>query len=190
MNIRIFFEENTEKKLGELGYIKNIIEVSNDEVKRESLKFEAISIIRFIDTDNKTQELLIQPSSAKNPKIKTNILSIAHSLSPKKFVDKLVEIDNSMKIHNELFDLINEISKIDNPLQIMFLVKNIVKNARNESFKKHRDKIQKIIDTQVVDNMIQLLTLFRKLELITENDIEASEYMRYIIYQSLIERKK
>lgn len=65
-----------------------------------------------------------------------------------------------------------------------------VKNARSESFKKHRDVIQKIIDTHVVDNMIQLLTLFKKLELVTENDIEASEYVRYIIYQSLIERKK
>ena len=188
--MRIFFEEKGEKELGGLGFVKNLIEVSNDEVKREALKFEAVSIIEFVDSDNSLQELIIQPSASPRPKIKTKIFAIAHSVSPKKFVEKLVEIDNSVKIHNELFELISEISKIQNPLQIMFIVKEIVKSAKNESFKKHRDGIQKIIDTHVVDNMIQLLTLFKKLELVTENDIEASEYVRYIIYQSLIERKK
>ena len=182
--------EKGEKKLEELGFVKNLIEISNDEVKREALKFEAVSIIEFIDSENNLQELIIQPSSSPRPKIKTKILAVAHSMSPKTFVEKLVEIDNSVKIHNELFELISAISKIQNPRQIMFLVKDIVKNARSESFKKHRDVIQKIIDTHVVDNMIQLLTLFKKLELVTENDIEASEYVRYIIYQSLIERKK
>jgi hypothetical protein len=105
---------------------------------------------------------MIQPSSkSQRPKIKTNILAIAHSLSPNKFVEKLAEIDNSVKIHAELFELITGISKIKNPLQIMFLVKEMVKKARDESFKKHRDKIQKIIDIHLVDNMIQLLTLFK-----------------------------
>ena len=189
-HMRIFFEEKGEKKLEELGFVKNLIEISNDEVKREALKFEAVSIIEFIDSENNLQELIIQPSSSPRPKIKTKILAVAHSMSPKTFVEKLVEIDNSVKIHNELFELISAISKIQNPRQIMFLVKDIVKNARSESFKKHRDVIRKIIDTHVVYNMIQLLTLFKKLELVTENDIEASEYVRYIIYQSLIERKK
>jgi hypothetical protein len=65
----------------------------------------------------------------------------------------------------------------------------MVKNARNENFKKHKVKIENIIDTNVVNNMVQLLTLFKKMELITENDIEASEYLRYIIYESLVERR-
>ncbi|MBS5797603.1 MAG: hypothetical protein KH100_09825 [Dysgonomonas mossii] len=187
--IRIFFEEEGKKELKGLGYVKNIIEVSNDEVKREALKFDAISNIEFIDSENNTQELMIQSSFSNRPKVKTNILAIAHSLSPKKFVEKLEEIDNSVKIHEELFNLINEISQISNPLQIMFLIKQMVKNARDESFKKHKNKVQKIIDTHVVDNMIQLLSLFKKIELVTENDIEASEYVRYIIYETLIERK-
>ncbi|MDR0231753.1 MAG: hypothetical protein LBI82_06495 [Dysgonamonadaceae bacterium] len=187
--IRIFFEEDAKKELKGLGFVKNIIEVSNDEVKREALKFDAISNIEFIDSENNPQEIVIQPSFSNRPKIKTNILAITHSMSPNKFVQKLEEIENSVKIHDELFTLINEISKIKNPRQIMFLVKNKVKNARGESFKKHRDKIQKIIDTHIVDNMIQLLTLFKKMELVTENDIEASEYIRYIMYESLIERR-
>lgn len=188
--LRIFFEEQGKKKLGDLGFVKNLIEVSNDEVKREALKFEAVSVIEFIDSTKNHQELIIQPSSSPHSKIKTKILSIAHSVSPEKFVEKLVEIDNSAKIHTELFELISGISKIQNPIQILHIVKEIIKNAKNESFKKHREGIQSIIDTHVVDNMIQLLTLFKKIELVTENDIEASEYVRFIIYQSLIERAK
>ena len=188
--MRMFFEEADKMTLDGLGFVKNVIEVSNDEVKREALKFEAVSNIEFVDSENNIQELIIQPSSSKNPKVKTNILAATHSLSPKRFVEKLGEIDNSVKIHDQLFELISEISKIQNPAQIIFLVKEIVKNARKESFSKYRNGIQKIIDTHVVDNMIQLLTLFKKMELVTENDIEASEYVRYIIYQSLIEKKK
>lgn len=187
--MKIFFEEDNKKKLGDLGYVKNIIQVSNDEVKREALKFEAISNIEFIDSETNQQEIIIQSSFSKRPKIKTNILAIAHSLSPDKLVEKLEEIGNSVEIHEELFKLISDISKIKDPLQIIHLVKELVKNARDENFKAHRIKIQNIIETHVIDNMIQLLTLFSKMELITENDIEASEYVRYIIYQSLIEKK-
>eukprot|EP00825_Cyclidium_porcatum_P048230 TRINITY_DN8032_c0_g1_i1.p2 TRINITY_DN8032_c0_g1~~TRINITY_DN8032_c0_g1_i1.p2 ORF type:complete len:305 (-),score=51.69 TRINITY_DN8032_c0_g1_i1:51-965(-) len=185
-HIRIFFEEENKKELEGLGFVKNIIEVSNDEIKRKALKFDAIGNIEFVDSENNIQEIIIQPSFSIRPKVKTNILAIPHSLSPKNFVDKLENIENSVNIHNELFELINRISKIKNPLEIMFLVKSMVQNARDESFKKHRDKIEKIINTQTVDNMIQLLTLFKKMDLVTETDIEANQYIRYIIYLSLI----
>lgn len=188
-HLRIFFEQENKKELKGLGFVKNIIEVSNDEVKREALKFDAIGLIEFTDMENRKQEIIIQPSFSNRPKIKTNILAIAHSLSPDNFVKKLEDIDGAVKIHDALFELISGVSQISKPSHIMFLVKNMVKNSRNENFKKHKNKIEEIIDTHVVDNMIQLLTLFKKMELITENDIEASEYIRYIIYESLVERR-
>lgn len=187
--MKIFFEEDTKKKLGELGYVRNVIQVSNDEVKREALKFEALCNIEFIDSSNVLQDIIIQPTFTNRPMIKSNILAIGHNLSPNKFVERLSEIDNSVKIHGELFDLINKISEIRSPSQIVHLIKVLVKNAKDENFKVHKVKIQNIIDTHVVNNMINLLSLFKKMELITENDIEASEYVRYITYQSLIERK-
>lgn len=188
--IRIYFEENCEKELEGIGTVKNLIEVSNDEVKREALKFDAVSNIKFIDSNNKLQEIIIQPSSSIHPKFRTNILSIAHSLSPNKFIEKLNDIENSTIIHDKLFKLIETVSEIKDHNQILFLVKEIVKNARHESFKQYRNKVQKIIEQSFVRNLIDLLTLFKKIELVTENDIEASEYVRYLIYQSLIERKK
>lgn len=187
--IKIFFEEDGKRKLGELGYVKNVIQVSNDEVKRESLKFEAISSIEFIDSNKEQQEIIIQPSFSNHPKVETTILAIAHNLGSDKFAKKLEEIESSVDKHDDLYNLINKISEIKDPLQILFLVKQMIKNARNEGVKQHRAQLQRILDTHVVKNMIQLLTVFKKMDLVTENDIEASEYIRYIIYQSLIEKK-
>lgn len=186
--IRIFVEENNKRELKQVGYIKNIIEVSNDEVKREALRFDAISNIEFVDSEKKLQEIIIQPLGTR-PKIKSNILAIAHSTTPQTFVEKLVEIENSVKIHDELFNLISEIAKITNPLQIIHLVRRKVDGARNEGFKKYKHNVQKMLDNHTVTNMIQLLSLFKKMDLLTEKDIEASEYIRFIIYESLIERK-
>lgn len=187
--IRIFIEEENKRKLGQLGYVKNIIEISNDEVKRESLKFEAISNIEFTDAEDKLQEIIIQPSSSSRPKIKTSILAIPHFTIPQTFVDKLKEIDNSIKIHEELFNLIEKIVNIKKPSEIMFLVKQRIESAKSDSLKGYKNNIKKILESHNVDNMIQLLSLFKKLELITETDIEASEYIRSVIYDTLIERK-
>lgn len=172
--IRIFFAQNDKRKLSnDLGYVKNMIEVSNDEIKREALRFDAISNIEFIDANSEVQDLIIQPST-KNSKIKTSILSIKHSAIPKTFVQQLQEIGNSQKIHDSLFSEISEISKITNPAQIIFFLKRKVELAKNEYIKKHKKNITDILNKQTVTNMIQLLTLFKKIELITENDIEAS----------------
>lgn len=187
--IRIFFAQNDKRKLSnDLGYVKNMIEVSNDEIKREALRFDAISNIEFIDANSEIQDLIIQPST-KNSKIKTSILSIKHSVIPKTFVQQLQEIGNSQKIHDSLFSEISEISKITNPAQIIFFLKRKVELAKNEYIKKHKKNITDILNKQTVTNMIQLLTLFKKIELITENDIEASEYIRFVIYESLTNKR-
>ena len=50
---------------------------------------------------------------------------------------------------------------------------------------------KQILDTlnESTSNIIQLLTLFKKIELIANEDIDAIEYIRYIVYQALIDRK-
>lgn len=187
--MKIFFEEDGKRKLGELGYVKNITQISNDEVKRESLKFEAISLIEFIDVNDEVQEIFIQPSFSNRPKVETTILAIAHNLGSDKFIKKLEEIENSEGKHNDLFSLISNVSEIKDPLQILHLVKLMVNNARSEGIKQYKGQLKRILETNVVNNMIQLLSVFKKMDLLTESDIEASEYVRYIIYQSLIEKK-
>jgi len=39
-----------------------------------------------------------------------------------------------------------------------------------------------------VDNIIELLEVFSKINLVAVGDIEVKEYLRYIMYEALIER--
>lgn len=79
-------------------------------------------------------------------------------------------------------------TQIKSPEQIKFLLKRKVESAKGDSIKRYK---KQILDTlnESTSNIIQLLTLFKKIELIANEDIDAIEYIRYIVYQALIDRK-
>lgn len=181
--IRMFFQSNSIKNLENIGNVKNIIEISNDEIKRESLRFSGVCTISFKDTDGKYGDLFIQPQD-----IKSKILSIRHNQLPKTAVEELSNINQSSKIHENLFNDISRIVTIKEPEQIKHLVRKKVEKAKGEEVKRLKDEY--LIELKKgANNIIQLLTIFKKLELLSSEDIDAAEYIRYVIYTALIERK-
>lgn len=180
---RIFLESSEVKKLESIGYVKNIVEISNDEIKREALKFSGSCSIIFNTNADVDNELLL---SSKN--IKSEILSVGHNQSPKNAFRLLSNIDKSSDVHAELFKNILKIKDISSPEQIKFLIVNKIDKVKNEQVRKIRNQILDELKHEV-KNIIQLLTMFKKIELLAEEDIEATEYLRFIIYQALIERK-
>lgn len=182
--IRMFFESSEATKLQNIGYVKNLIEVSNDEIKREALKFNGVCYISFKDSNNEDSELFI----IRPQEIKSRIISIKHNVLPKTAIEELANIGNARNIHADLFEDISTITEIKSPEQIKFLLKRKVELAKGEHIKKYKNQILERL-SQSVSNIIQLLTLFKKIELLANEDIDAIEYIRYIIYQSLIEKK-
>lgn len=182
--IRMFFESSGEKKLDKIGNIKNIIEISNDEIKREALRFSGVCSIIFKDKENNDKELFIKPHE-----IKSKILSIKHNQIPKTAVLELANIDKADKIHSDLFNDISKIANIKDVEQIKFIIRNKVEKAKTEEVKRYKTEIVKELNGSNVTNIIQLLTVFNKIHLLASEDIEATEYLRYIIYQALIEKK-
>lgn len=181
--IRIFFESDEVTDLSNIGKVKNIIEVSNDEIRREALRFTGVCSIEFQSETNETQELYIRPKE-----IKSRIISVGHNRSPITAIQELANINNSRAVHNNLFADIAKISKIKNPEQIKHLVKSKVENVKTEEVKKFKSQILMELN-KTATNIIQLLTIFGKIELLASEDIEASEFIRYIIFQALIDRK-
>jgi hypothetical protein len=182
--IRMFFESSGEKKLDKIGYIKNIIEISNDEIKREALRFSGVCSIIFKDKENNDKELFIKPHE-----IKSKILSIKHNQIPKTAVQELANIDKADNIHSELFNDISKIANIKDVEQIKFIIRNKIEKVKTEEVKRYKIEIVKELNSCNVTNIIQLLTVFNKIHLLANEDIEATEYLRYIIYQALIEKK-
>ena len=187
--IRVYFEEQNTRELENIGYVKNLIIASNDEIKRESLKFDAGCSIIYTSTEGVDQELFIQPSLSGKSKIESNITSVRHTSSVDNFIESIIKIDESTQVHDELYQLITDISNLNNLQELKFIIRSKVRYAKNKSFKKYKEDITRVIDEFNVGNIIQLLTLFNKMDLITENDIEANEYVRYLVYECLINKK-
>ncbi|NOQ26301.1 MAG: hypothetical protein GQ564_13130 [Bacteroidales bacterium] len=181
--IKMFFESSEIKELSKIGNVKNIIAVSNDEIKREALKFLGICSIIFKHKDNNENELFIQPKD-----IKSKILTIKHSQKPKNALLELTNIINTESIHKELYQDIQKITNIKSPDQIKFLVKSKVEKATRDELKHSKELIIMELNKKV-ETVIELLELFNKINLIVSEDISAKEYLRYIQYKALIERK-
>ena len=181
--VRMFFESSEIKKLESIGNVKNIIEISNDEIKREALRFTGVCTIEFGNKNKKENEIFIRPQETKSI-----ILSVKHNQNTENAMKKLSDIENTKKIHDELYGDILTITSIKNPEQIKYLVQKKIENAKIEEVKSIKTRLLKELNNKV-DNIIQLLTVFKKIELLANEDIDAIEYIRFIIYQALIERK-
>ena len=181
-SIRMFFESSEINELENIGYVKNIIEISNDEIKREALKFSGVCTIAFQDSQNNSKEIFIKPKE-----VKSKILSIRHNQSPTTAIPELKQIKNTEIVHNELFDDIIKIKSIKEPEQIKFLFRSKVENARRDELKIYKEDILKVLYKKV-DNIIQLLELFDKINLVADRDIEVKEYLRFLMYEVLIKK--
>ena len=92
-------------------------------------------------------------------------------------------------IHEEIYNDISKVCDIKSPDQIRFFIKETVKKVKREDLKKHKELLLRELDTKV-SNIIDLLEIFNKFNLIVEEDIEAKDYLRYIMYEALANPKK
>lgn len=182
-NIRMIFDTSETKEIEGIGFVRNIIEVSNDEIKREALKFYGICSIIYNER-SKSGEIFIKPTD-----VQSKIFSIKHNQKASTAIPILAEIKNAKNIHDELYNDILDIKKIKNTEQIKFLVKRKIENSKNEDIKKFQNKIFNELTLTSTKNILDLLKLFDKVQILAEEDIEASEYLRFVFYEALMKRK-
>jgi hypothetical protein len=181
--IKMCFDSTDINDLASIGRVKNLVEISNDEIKREALKFTGVCSIMFGGPENTNNELFIRPQE-----VKSKIIAIKHNQVPETALKEFGNIDKAQEVHAQIFDDISKIAKIKKPEQIKFLVRKKVENAKNDEVKRYKQSILNELNNSV-SNIIQLLTMFSKIELLASEDIEASDYLKFVIYQALIENK-
>ncbi len=182
-NIRMFFDTTVEKELEGIGNVRNIVEISNDEIKREALRFSGVCTIVY-DVNKKKNEIYIKPRD-----IKSKILTIKHNQKPANGLKSLADFENVDNVHKELYEDIKTIKKIKDTEQIKFLIRRKIDNAKNEDIKKFRVSILNELTKTTTKNILDLLHLFNNIQVLANEDIEASEYLRYVIYEALINKK-
>lgn len=183
--INMYFETSEVYDLEDVGKVRNVIQVSNDEIKREALKFSCVAKIYF-DVDDPVYGSMYL--TAEN-RVKSTILTIKHNVVPKTAVIRLSELANTGDIYKELFSDVAQVKKVRNVDQIKFILIQKIEKATRDSIKPYKASILKELDNDV-RNIHELLTLFKKVELLAGEDIEATQFIRYMIYEVLISKRK
>jgi hypothetical protein len=181
--IRLYFKTSELKELKGIGYLENTLLVSNDEIKREALRFSNICTIRYVDSNKNEQRLLIKPKD-----IKTKVITIPHGTGVEKAFLNLEDFTKSSENFEKLFKEVDTITKIQNHNQIVHLVKSKINNSNTDEIKKFKSELTKILLVDI-KTTTQLLETFNKLVFLEGLEIDAKEYLRYILYEALIDRR-
>lgn len=181
--LRLYFRTSEMKELKGVGHLQNMLLVSNDEIKREALRFSTICSINFKTIDDNTERLFIKPKDIKN-----NVLSISHGTGPDRAFISLEKFVKSKDIFENLCEEIKSVANIKEHNQIVHLVRSKIEKSTTESIKKSKDDLKKVL-LKDIKNTTQLLETFNKLMLIDGLEIDAKEYLRYVIYDALVDRK-
>jgi hypothetical protein len=181
--IRMFFKTSETVELKGVGFLENAIQVSNDEIKREALKFSNVCSIIFADAKKVEQCLLIKPKD-----IKSKVLSITHGTGPKKAFKNLEDFTQAKENFTSLLKEIETITTLKDHNQIVHLVKSKIENSNTVEIKKHKEELKKVLLIEI-KTTTQLMETFNKLIFLEGLEIDAKEYLRYLIYEALINRK-
>jgi hypothetical protein len=184
-NIEVLFESDQTTRLGGLGSLKHSIILSNDEIRRQAVGILGISSIEFTSNDGKNRQVFFQPKkrfesaifkidhrSTKHDKILSSVQNFTElvTLSEDKFVKDFKHLEN-VNDHNLL----------------QFRIQEAFKNAREESIRPYKEDFKRMLENDV-DNMIALLEIMNKLSLITQNDLDAKQYIRYLFYKEITKK--
>lgn len=181
--IRVYFNTTELKSIEGVGYLQNTIQVSNDEIKKEALKFSTVASILFKGKNEEEENLYIKPKD-----VKSKVLSITHGTGPKKAFDNLNDFTRSSEIFENLYQDVKKVSKIKDHGQILHLVRIKIENSNTEEIKKRKDDMKKFLLVEI-KTTTQLLEVFNKLIMLEGLEIDGKEYLRYLIYEALIDRK-
>ena len=179
-HLRVFFAKEGTKQMGSICRIKHLIELSNDELKREALRFTGVASIEY-QSGNETREIYVAPRD-----IDFTIASIYHSYSPKRAIERLELANNITQIEQKLYDDISFIDGIKEPDQIRHLLQRRVNEDTNlKPF--ITGEIAQELDKDIT-TIHQLFDIMYKLDVVVA-DIDAKEYLRYLLYNLLKEEK-
>ena len=182
-SIRIFFKTTELKEIEGVGYLQNTIQVSNDEIKKEALKFSTVGSILFKSGSNEQENLYIKPKE-----IKSKVLGITHGTGPERAFENLDEFAKSNEKFETLYEDVKKVSEIKDHGQIIHLVRIKIENSTTEDIKRHKEDLRKLLLVEI-KNTTQLLEAFNKLMMLEGLEIEGKEYLRYLVYEALIDRK-
>jgi hypothetical protein len=177
--VNVSFAKEENKIIEGVGEVKYVIDVSNDEIKREALKFTSSITIIYGENENNKKELFIKPFDAK-----WNLLSISHRAKPTTVIKELGDIGSYINKEAEIYKSLEEISKIKDLNAVRHLVYRVIDGSKNLVPDAKKQYLLAELNSNV-NTLYQFFDALNKVEYLVE-DIEAKEYLRYLFYDALV----
>jgi hypothetical protein len=180
--VRVSFAKKESRTIEGIGKMKYVVEVTNDEIKREALKFASAITIIYGENKEDEHELYIKPSN-----LKSKILTISHGSTPETAIQRLGNLENYTDKEEEAYKDIIRIAEVKDPNTVRHLIYSRIKNTNKAEISINKNAILSELNT-TVNNLHQLFVALNKVEHLTQ-DIEGKEYLRYLFYDALVYRK-
>jgi len=180
--IRIYFQKDKATKIPDVGRLGFILEMSNDEIKREAFKFSGLFTLT---TDGKEKKNIF----LKPKRIKTKLISIKHNYLPSTVIQQLKELTNFIReAEKEMRNDIIELNKVKNPDHLRYFLLRKIELSQNKELSKYKKAIREKLDIKIYKINELLLLMGNVDEMITELDLK--EYLRYLFYEILRNKKE
>jgi len=180
--IKLFVKKQTSVKLKGIGELSFVLEMSNDEIKREAFKFSGLFNLSL--DDNGTQRnLYLKPKN-----IKTKLISIKHNFKPKTVIESLRGLSDFIKeAESDMIEDIKDLHKVKDPDMLRFSLLRKIEKSSNSELGAYKDTIRKELDKKIY-KISELLILMDKVDEVVV-DLEVKEYLRYLFYDILRSKK-
>lgn len=180
--IRLYIKKNTTIKLKNIGELSFVLEMSNDEIKREAFKFEGLFRLTLKDK-NSERNLYLKPK-----KIKTKLVSIKHNFKPETVISSLSGLSTFIsEAEAEMIEDIKDIHKVSDPDLLRFTLLRKIEKSSNSELGIYKDTIRKELNKKIY-KISELLVLMDKVDEVVK-DLDVKEYLRYLFYDILIAKK-
>lgn len=183
-HIRLFLEKDGSRIIDKVGKISFVLEMSNDEIKREAFKFSGLFNLEVNDSNGNSTVVSIKPRQ-----IKTKLISIKHNFLPSTVIENISKLSQFIEdAESEMIEDIKDINNLKSPDQLRFTLLRSLERSSTLGLKEFKGTIKKALDKKIY-SISELILLMDKVNSIVTN-IELKEYLRYLFYDILRDRKK
>lgn len=177
--IRLYIKKQTEVILPDIGKLSFILEMSNDEIKREAFKFSGLFNLSLKD-NSVERSIFLKPK-----KIKTKLISIKHNFNPSTVIESLKGLSDFIKeAESEMIQDIKELHKVTDPDKLRFLLLRKIEKSSSSELGVYKDTIKKELNKKIY-KISELLILMDKVDKVVV-DLDVKEYLRYLFYDILM----
>lgn len=182
--IRLFVKKLNSTQLQNIGSLSFVLEMSNDEIKREAFKFEGLFNISLLSNDEE-KNIYLKPKD-----IKTKFSSIKHNFKPETVIANLSNLAEFIEnAEDEMKSDIINLHSVKSPDQLRHVLALKIGKSSNTEIGKYKERIKRKLDIKIA-SISELLDLMSKIDiLVDETDLSVKEYLRYVFFDILRSKK-